>query len=75
MSPADATLLVWMRAAVQSGQARTLREASGLSRSEVAAVAGCTAAAVRNWELARRVPKGEPARRYARLLDQLAGTA
>ncbi len=71
MSPDDATRLVRMRAAARSGRARELRETSGLTRREVAAVVGCSTAAVRSWELGRRVPQGQPALRYAELLDSL----
>lgn len=71
MTSDDVHRLVRMRAAVQSGAARQQREASGLTCSEVAAAVGCSTAAVRSWELGRRVPQGDLALRYAALLDSL----
>ncbi|MFF8835786.1 helix-turn-helix domain-containing protein [Streptomyces sp. NPDC015130] len=49
-----------------------LREAWGLSRPQVAAAFGVTAATVRHWESGRSSPRGARRRAYAELLTGLA---
>lgn len=65
--------LVWMRRAAATGTARAIRETAGLSLAEVAREVGVTKAAVSRWETGKRVPRGEAAVAYARLLRALAG--
>jgi hypothetical protein len=65
--------LRFARWAVASGVARPLRENSGLSRTEMAKAAGCSADAVRAWETGRRRPHGYAGSRYGVLLRELVG--
>jgi transcriptional regulator with XRE-family HTH domain len=71
----EALLVAAARRAAEDGSARQIRLAAGLSQAEVALVCHVTAQAVTRWESTdperRRSPKGEPAVRYARLLDRL----
>jgi transcriptional regulator with XRE-family HTH domain len=59
------------RRLARSGDARRIRQASGLSLSEVGAAVGVTPAAVSKWECGQRRPFGRPAIAYARLLREL----
>ncbi|WP_372411839.1 helix-turn-helix domain-containing protein [Streptomyces luteireticuli] len=61
-----------VRASAFSGQARQTRLSAHLSLSELAKVCGVDASTVWRWEQGKRVPRGEPALRYARVLDTLA---
>ena len=54
-----------------SGGAAAIRQTANLSQSEVAAAVGVSRAAVSRWEAGTRMPRGEAARRYARLLEVL----
>jgi transcriptional regulator with XRE-family HTH domain len=56
----------------ESGQARQLRVSAGLTQEQVGEHCGVGASAVSHWESAERHPRGRPALRWARLLDQLA---
>jgi DNA-binding transcriptional regulator YiaG len=67
----EALLLVRARRAVEDGSARRIREAAGLSQSEVARICGVTPAAVARWEQNERRPRGAAAIVYARLLNDL----
>jgi DNA-binding transcriptional regulator YiaG len=71
MKAAEALQLSAMRLAVRTGRAKALRVHGDLSQSEVARVCGVQPAAVSRWENAERLPRGIPARRYARLLERL----
>ena len=68
----DALALVRVRAAVRSGTARRVRQAAGLTKIEVARSIGTSHACVSRWEAGKRVPQGEPAVRYWRVLQRLA---
>ena len=52
---------------------RALREASGVSRADVAEAVGCTAAAVGHWETGRRQPRPVHLPAYVTVLKLLAG--
>lgn len=65
-------LIVEGRAAAGSGRGERLREAAGLSRAELAAIVGVSAAAVSRWEHGQRRPRGENAAAYAQALRQVA---
>jgi transcriptional regulator with XRE-family HTH domain len=56
---------------------KRIREAAGLSQSELARVARVPVGTVRNWEQSRRVPRLDAATKVARALgvslDSLAG--
>lgn len=58
-----------------SGDARRLRELARLSQSEVGRSVGVDASTVARWERGERLPRGEAAIRYARLLDRLQRAA
>lgn len=65
-------LVVEGRAAAQSGRGEWLRETAGLSRAELAAIVGVSAAAVSRWEAGERCPRGHNAAAYARALRAVA---
>lgn len=71
----EALLVAEARRAAEDGSARLIRLAAGLSQAEVGLVCHVTGQAVARWENTdpdrRRSPKGEPAVRYARLLQRL----
>lgn len=68
--------LAWMRELVATpGAARAIREAAGLSQAEQAAALNVTQTAVSRWERGERVPRGQAAQDYARLLERLARRA
>lgn len=56
------------------GAVRAIREAAGLSQVELAAALKVTQTAVSRWERGDRVPRGQAAQDYARLLDRLNRT-
>jgi DNA-binding transcriptional regulator YiaG len=63
--------LVDARKGCTTGENRRIREAAGMPRAAVGAALGVTTAAVAGWETGRRVPRGEPALAYAKLLRSL----
>jgi len=65
----DAQRLAELRRLCVSGEARRIREASGLSQPEVAGVVGVVPSAISRWERGERRPSGRPALAYARLLE------
>lgn len=67
-----ALALVALRRMCRSGEAREIREKSGLSQAEMAAGIPASRAAVSAWELGTRIPHGEAAERYLALLLTLA---
>lgn len=72
MSIHDADRLAWLRTFMeQPGAARSLRQSSGLSETDVATAIGVTASAVGRWERGERIPRGPRAVDYARLLQRL----
>ena len=58
----------------ETGRAREIRVAAGVSLSEMAADVGVTDASIAGWERVppRFLPRGENAVRYALILDRLA---
>ena len=50
---------------------RSLREASGLTQAEFAAVLGVNRAAVSRWETGTRSPRGELAKQYQAALERI----
>lgn len=75
MTSDDLDQLVTMRQLVRTGDARQLRQGAGLSRRELAASVGVTVSTLTKWELGQRVPNGDAALRYARVLGRLQATA
>lgn len=62
--------LVRMRELVNGGQVRQVRVSAGLSLAEVGREVGVCPSTVFYWERGR-IPRGEAAVRYARLIMQL----
>ena len=60
-----------VRELARNGTARTIREAAGLSQGEVARAVGVSVPALHRWEKGDRTPRGDPAIRYAHVLDSL----
>jgi transcriptional regulator with XRE-family HTH domain len=63
--------VTWIRRLARNGGARVIRESAGLSASEVARELNKSPATVSRWERGERVPRGEAAEHWARLLRQL----
>jgi DNA-binding transcriptional regulator YiaG len=61
------------RMAVESGEARVLRERCRLSRRVVALHLGVSVHSVIKWENQQSLPSAEHAEAYALLLDELRG--
>jgi transcriptional regulator with XRE-family HTH domain len=59
------------RTAARSGRGKQIRQAAGLSRAEVARLAGVSPAAVSRWESHDRTPRGDTAAAYARALRKV----
>ncbi len=69
MSENDVLLIVESRRALKDGRARQL--CASLSHAEIAGACKVTPPAVTRWLNGERVPRGEAARRFARLLANL----
>ena len=67
--------LAGMRVMTRSGEARAVRLASYLSMQDVGQSVGVDTSTVGRWDRGERLPKGEPAARYAALLTRLAAVA
>jgi DNA-binding transcriptional regulator YiaG len=72
---ADLLTLSDARRACAAGAAREMRESAGLTQDEIAEIVGVTRAAVSQWERGQRVPAGNAALAYGRLLRQYARRA
>ncbi len=72
ISAAELVELSEVRAFARSGAARAIRLAAQVSLSELAEAAGVSLSTIHKWEAGERVPRGQAALRYKRLLDQLA---
>lgn len=59
------------RKLIQTGRARAIRQAAGVSQDLIARRVGVTPSAVNRWELGRREPRPDLARRYLRALEEL----
>jgi DNA-binding transcriptional regulator YiaG len=68
----DALQLVRVRAAARTGAGRRIREAAGLTITEIGRSVGTSHACISRWENGSRVPQGAPAIRYLKLLERLA---
>ena len=68
----DAVRLTKLRRLVETGAARAIREAAGLSLSEASAGARVNRVTRYRWEHQQRRPHGEPALRYLALLEELS---
>lgn len=67
----NALQLAQMRRAASSGEARALRLQAQLSLNDIAGACGVHPSTVFRWESGDRVPRGEPAVRYANFLEAL----
>jgi transcriptional regulator with XRE-family HTH domain len=65
---AEVVMVVRVRRMLQSGEARRIREAAGLSVKEAGAAAGVDGKAVHNWECGRTRPQASTAALYGRFL-------
>lgn len=61
-----------LRALTQSGEARVIREHARLALSDIAQSINADPSSVGRWERGERLPRGEVALKYARLLERLA---
>ena len=67
----DTTDLIRVRRMVETGAARAIRLAAGLSLAEIARAADVTRATVWRWEAGERRPHGPAASRYLRVLEEI----
>jgi DNA-binding transcriptional regulator YiaG len=67
-----ASELVRVRRLASTGAARVIREDAGLSLSELAEAVDVHKVTVFRWEHNQRKPRGEAARRYLQVLEELA---
>ncbi len=56
----------------ETGTARVIREAAGLSYSEAGAGSDVNRVTIYRWETGQRTPHGEAALRYLALLEELS---
>lgn len=68
MTASDLFLIAEAREAARSGRGRRLREALELAQTEVAAAVKVSSPTISRWEDGTRVPSGERAVRWAKLL-------
>ena len=64
--------LARLRFLTKSGEARTIREAAQLALSDIAQSIDADPSSVGRWERGERLPRGDVALRYARLLERLS---
>lgn len=67
----ETTDLIRVRRMVETGAAKAVREAAGLSLAEIAKAADVTRATVWRWEAGERRPHGAAAVRYMRVLEEI----
>lgn len=75
MRESEALVLVQIRNDVLSGEAREIRERSGLSQAEMAAAIDVPRSTLHLWETKQRRPHGCAAIRYGKFLAMLAAKA
>jgi DNA-binding transcriptional regulator YiaG len=68
----DALEIARARDLVRTGRAQAIRVSAGLSQGDIARTLKVWTSTVRRWESGERVPRGEIAKRYAKLLRDLA---
>jgi transcriptional regulator with XRE-family HTH domain len=71
--PSDLLRHSRLSALLETGAARSVRQAHGLTLSVFAAEIGVTPAALSRWELGQRRPRRASALRYLDALEQLTG--
>ena len=72
MNNTELVQLAAVRSLADSGRARSIRRAAGISLLEVANAVGVRPSTISRWESGQRAPRGDAALRYARLLHRLA---
>jgi transcriptional regulator with XRE-family HTH domain len=72
MPMTDLERIAWVRRLARNGGARAIRQAAGVSASEVARSIGASPGAVSLWERGLRLPREAAALRYAALLENLS---
>lgn len=60
-----------VRRKAESGEARAIRRAAGLSMHDVAVVCGVVASTVARWESGDHLPRSRAALKYARVLARI----
>jgi DNA-binding transcriptional regulator YiaG len=73
LDPVKARDLVRIRRMAALGTARAIREAAGLSLTELANEIDVHRTTIHRWEQGARRPSGAGALRYLRALDELSG--
>lgn len=68
----EAQALTRVRRLLRSGQAQLIRLEAGLSQGEVARLLGVEPATVSRWEAGTRIPRGQLALDYVRLLESVS---
>jgi transcriptional regulator with XRE-family HTH domain len=68
----DLERIAWVRRLARNGGARAIREAAGVSASELARAIDASPGAVSSWERGLRLPREEAALRYAHALEELS---
>jgi transcriptional regulator with XRE-family HTH domain len=63
--------IAWARQLGRNGGARIIRETAGFTGAEIARAGGWSPSTVSRWERGERVPRGDAAERWARLLRKL----
>lgn len=71
MRAQELRLIAWVRGLVESGAARSIREAARVSQPEVARTVRVDTSTISRWESGQRLPKGRAALRYAAVLQAL----
>jgi DNA-binding transcriptional regulator YiaG len=64
--------LARVRRLLRSGQAQLIRREADVSQGDVARALGVAPATVSRWEAGTRIPRGQIARNYGRLLEGLS---
>ncbi len=75
MTANTAPRLARLRSLMSTGAAKSIRLAAGVSLPEIARDVGVAHSTVYRWENDLNAPKGEPALRYAEVLDELSGVS
>jgi transcriptional regulator with XRE-family HTH domain len=72
MSPSNLVEDLRSRRALTPALARAIRKASGATQGEVAGALGVHRVTIARYESGARIPRGDLARRYMRLLQEIS---
>jgi DNA-binding transcriptional regulator YiaG len=67
----DLARISWVRSLAQSGVAKSIRKAAGISIPELSRAVPCSVSTLWRWEEGQRRPSGKLAIAYAQALDAL----